>query len=111
MFIVLQHVVFMISDAMKNKQTLSDIVHWGDLYISFESTPQLWMTVYSTTTPFPQPKVSFNSTVTEHRWNTTDTRKSKYLEKSLSQCEFPHQKSHTDWPGIEPGPPQWQAHD
>jgi hypothetical protein len=26
--------------------------------------------------------------------------------KNLSQCHFVHQKSHMDWPGIEPGPPR-----
>jgi hypothetical protein len=26
-------------------------------------------------------------------------------ERNLSQCHFIHQKSHIDWPGIEPWPP------
>ena len=30
----------------------------------------------------------------------------KHLDKTLSQCHFVHHKSHTDWPGIEPGPLQ-----
>jgi hypothetical protein len=25
----------------------------------------------------------------------------------VSQCHSVHQKSHMDWPGIEPGPPAW----
>jgi hypothetical protein len=29
----------------------------------------------------------------------------------LSQCNFVYHKSHMDGPGIEPGPPQWEAGD
>jgi hypothetical protein len=31
--------------------------------------------------------------------------------KNLSQWHFVHHKSHMDWPGIEPGPPRWEAGD
>jgi hypothetical protein len=37
--------------------------------------------------------------------------KPKYSGKTLSQCHFVHHKSHMDWPGTEPGPPQWEASD
>jgi hypothetical protein len=47
--------------------------------------------------------------VMEHRWNEIDRGKPKYSGKNLSQCHFVHRKSHMDWPGIEPGPPQWEA--
>ena len=30
-----------------------------------------------------------------------DRGKPKYWDKSLSQCNFVHHKSHTDWSGIE----------
>jgi hypothetical protein len=40
-----------------------------------------------------------------HLWNDTYRGKSKYWEKNLSQCYVVHHKSHTDRPGIEPGPP------
>jgi hypothetical protein len=49
--------------------------------------------------------------VMEHRWNEIDGRKPKYSGKNLSQCHFVYHKSHTDWPGIEPGPPGWEAGD
>jgi hypothetical protein len=34
----------------------------------------------------------------------TDSGKPKYSEKNLSHCHFLHDKSHMDWPGVEPGP-------
>jgi hypothetical protein len=49
--------------------------------------------------------------VMEHRWNEIYRGKPKYSGKTLSQCHFVHHKSHMDWPGIEPGPPRWEAGD
>jgi hypothetical protein len=43
----------------------------------------------------------------ERRWNDIDRGKPKNSEKNLSQCHFVNHKSHTDWPGREPGPPRW----
>ena len=37
----------------------------------------------------------------EHWWKNNDRGKVKIWEKTLFQ--FVHQKSHKDWPGIEPG--------
>jgi len=42
---------------------------------------------------------------TQHWWNVTNRQKEQYLEKNLSHWKFVHDKSNTDWPGIEPNPP------
>jgi hypothetical protein len=34
-----------------------------------------------------------------------------YSGKNLPQCYFVYHKPHMDWPGIEPGPPRWEAGD
>jgi hypothetical protein len=47
----------------------------------------------------------------EQRWNEIDRGKPKYSGKNLSQYDFVHHKSHMDRPGIEPGPPRWEAGD
>jgi hypothetical protein len=49
--------------------------------------------------PFPS-----NGAPVEWNWQ---GEKPKNSGKNLSQCHFVHQKSHVDWPGIEPGPPRW----
>jgi hypothetical protein len=33
------------------------------------------------------------------------------LGENLLPCQFDHHKSHTARPGLEPGPPQWEAED
>jgi hypothetical protein len=45
----------------------------------------------------------------ERWWNDTDRGKLKCWKKNLSYCHFIHHKSHMDWPGVEVGPPPWEA--
>jgi hypothetical protein len=33
------------------------------------------------------------------------------LSEKLPQLHFAHHKTHMTWPGIEPGPPRWEAGD
>jgi hypothetical protein len=35
--------------------------------------------------------------------------KLKYSDKTCPQCRFVHRKSHTTWPTLEPGLPQWEV--
>jgi hypothetical protein len=47
---------------------------------------------------------------TEQWWSETNSEKPKYLEKTLLfQSHSVGNKSYTDWPGSEQGPPWWQA--
>jgi hypothetical protein len=36
-------------------------------------------------------------------------RQTEVLGENLPQCYFVYHKSQTVWPGIETGPPQWEA--
>jgi hypothetical protein len=38
-----------------------------------------------------------------------DRGKPKNSEKNLPHYHFVHHKPHMDGPGIEPGPPRWEA--
>jgi hypothetical protein len=44
------------------------------------------------------------------RWNENWHGKRKYSE-NVSQCHFVHHKFNMTWPGLEPGPPQWEGGD
>jgi hypothetical protein len=44
-------------------------------------------------------------------WNESWKRKLKYLEKICPISNFVNHESHMMYPGIKPGPPQWEASD
>jgi hypothetical protein len=44
---------------------------------------------------------------TDDWWNNIGRLMPKYSEKTLSDCYFHHQGSHTDWPEIESRPSSW----
>jgi len=46
----------------------------------------------------------------EHWWNDNNRAKLRHWEKSPSQCNSVHHKSHMDWLRIKPRPPHWQQH-
>jgi hypothetical protein len=38
-------------------------------------------------------------------------RGTEVLWENLTEFHFVHHKSHMTWPGLEPGPPRWEAGD
>jgi len=44
-------------------------------------------------------------------WNNIHRGKPKYSVKNHSHCHSSHHKTQTDWPGIETGPPRYEAGD
>ena len=60
--------------------------------IAFRKVPRLWRFVLL--------KIRIG-----HWWNDDDRESPKHSAKKLSQCHSAHYISHTDWHGIEPGPP------
>jgi hypothetical protein len=71
------------------------------------SRTQAWMPTYVRILRVPPMIWVWRATV---EWY-IDRGKPKNSERNLSQCHLVHQKSHMDWPGLEPGPPRWEAGD
>ena len=44
-------------------------------------------------------------------WNNIHRGKPKYSVKDHSHCHSGHRKTQADWPGIETGPPRYEAGD
>jgi hypothetical protein len=38
-------------------------------------------------------------------------RENRNTRRKLRQCHFVYHKSNMTWPGLEPGPPRWEASD
>jgi hypothetical protein len=58
---------------------------------------------------YPNPRM-----MNDHEWKHSVewmARETELLEENLSQSLFVHHKSHVAWPGIESGPPLWEAGD
>jgi len=60
----------------------------------------------------PSDKSGINMKVSmQHSKNNSKGRQLKYWQENLSQRYFVHQKSHTQWPGTEAGPPRQETGD
>jgi hypothetical protein len=77
------------------------------VFIFYGVRQRLWTAATTGHIVHPPDDMSFG----EQRWNDIDRGKPKNSGKNPSHCHSVHHKSHTDWPGCEPGPPRWETGD